>query len=139
MSGMILIITPSTMAIMAPNAVIFQMNTYEKLVAIGIGIDTVALAILTFLTCDTPLYVIIVAMGLQGFGMGLLSSPNMNTKMSSVSPKDALTASASQARMRTIGHHEFRSFDFSSCFANGSLNLDPQYASMIMQASQTIV
>ena len=62
----------------------------QKLAAAGIGIAAVALLILTFLTGDTPLYIVILAMVLQGVGMGLFSSPNMNAIMSSVPPKDAL-------------------------------------------------
>ena len=100
---MILIIKPIIIAIMAPNAgKLSDRIQPQKLAAIGIGIIAVALAILTFLTGDTPLYVVIVAMVLQGFGMGLFSSPNMNAIIYSIPPKDAPTASASQATMRTL-------------------------------------
>ena len=72
MSGMILIITPIIMAIMAPNAGKLSDRIHpQKLAAIGIGIAAVALAILTFLTGDTPIYIVILAMVLQGIGMGL--------------------------------------------------------------------
>ena len=104
MSGLILIITPIIMAIMAPNAGKLSDRIHpQKLAALGMAIATVALGILTFLNGDTPLYMVVVAMILQGIGMGLFSSPNMNAIMSSVPPKDAPTASASQATMRTIG------------------------------------
>lgn len=140
MSGLILIITPIIMAIMAPNAGKLSDKIHpQKLAAIGMAIATVAMLILTFLTQDTPLYLVVVAMILQGFGMGLFSSPNMNAIMSSVPPKDAPTASASQATMRTIGQTmSLGLLTLVFAWVMGSLKLAPQYASMIVQASQTI-
>lgn len=140
MSGMILIITPIIMAIMAPNAGKLSDKIHpQKLAAMGMGIATVALVILTFLTKDTPVYMVIIAMILQGIGMGLFSSPNMNAIMSSVPPKDAPTASASQATMRTIGQTmSLGLLTLVFAWIMGSLELAPQYAAMIVQASQII-
>ena len=140
MSGLILIITPIIMAIMDPNSGKLSDRIHpQKLAALGIGIAAVALAILTFLTGDTPLYIVVIAMILQGIGMGLFSSPNMNAIMSSVPPKDAPTASASQATMRTIGQTmSLGLLTLVFAWIMGSLELAPQYASMIVQASQTI-
>ena len=140
MAGLILIITPIIMAVMAPNAGKLSDRIHpQKLAAVGIGIAAVALAILTFLNGDTPLYVVILAMILQGIGMGLFSSPNMNAIMSSVPPKYAPTASASQATMRTIGQTmSLGLLTLIFAWVMGSLELAPQYAGMIVQASQTI-
>ena len=140
MSGMILIITPIIMAIMAPNAGKLSDKIHpQKLAATGIGIAAVALAILTFLTGDTPLYIVILAMVLQGVGMGLFSSPNMNAIMSSVPPRDAPTASASQATMRTIGQTmSLGLLTLVFSWVMGYLELAPKYALMIVQASQII-
>ena len=140
MSGLILIITPIIMAIMAPNAGKLSDKIHpQKLAALGIGIAAIALAILSFLTGETPLYLVVIAMILQGLGMGLFSSPNMNAIMSSVPPKDAPTASASQATMRTIGQTmSLGLLTLVFAWVMGSLELAPQYASMIVQASQTI-
>ena len=140
MSGLILIITPILMAIIAPNSGKLSDRIHpQKLAAIGMGIATVALLILTFLTKDTPVYVVVLAMILQGCGMGLFSSPNMNAIMSSVPPKDAPTASASQATMRTIGQTmSLGLLTLVFAWIMGNLKLDPQYAAMIVHASQTI-
>ena len=140
MAGLILITTPIIMAIMAPNAGKLSDRIHpQKLAAVGIGIAAIALAILTFLTADTPLYVVVLAMILQGVGMGMFSSPNMNAIMSSVPPKYAPTASASQATMRTIGQTmSLGLLTLIFAWVMGNLQLSPEYAGMIVQASQTI-
>lgn len=140
MSGMILIITPIIMAIIAPNAGKLSDKVHpQKLATIGMTIATIALIILTCLNKDTPIYLIIIAMILQGIGMGLFSSPNMNAIMSSVPPKDAPTASASQATMRTIGQTmSLGLLTLIFAWIMGNLKLNPQYATMIVQASQII-
>ena len=140
MSGMILIITPIIMAIMAPNAGKLSDKIHpQKLAALGMGIATVALLILSFLDGNTPLYLVVLAMILQGLGMGLFSSPNMNAIMSSVPPKDAPTASASQATMRTIGQTmSLGLLTLVFAWIMGNLQLAPKYASMIVQSSQII-
>ena len=139
-SGMILIITPIIMAIIAPNSGKLSDKMHpQKLAATGIGIAAIALFILIFLTADTPLYVVVLAMVLQGVGMGLFSSPNMNAIMSSVPPKDAPTASASQATMRTIGQTmSLGLLTLIFAWIMGNLELSTQYASMIIQSSQII-
>ncbi|AMD17445.1 major facilitator transporter [Methanobrevibacter sp. YE315] len=140
MAGLILIITPIIMAIMAPNAGKLSDRIHpQKLAATGMAIAAVALIILIFLNKDTPLYLVVLAMILQGIGMGLFSSPNMNAIMSSVPPKDAPTASASQATMRTIGQTmSLGLLTLVFAWVMGSLELAPQYADMIVQASQII-
>ena len=140
MAGLILIITPIIMALMAPNAGKLSDRIHpQKLAALGMGIATIALLILTFLNGDTPLYLVVIAMILQGIGMGLFSSPNMNAIMSSVPPKDAPTASASQATMRTIGQTmSLGLLTLIFAWIMGNLKLAPQYAGMIVQSSQII-
>ena len=140
MSGLILIITPIIMAVMAPNSGKLSDKIHpQKLAALGIGIAAVALFILTFLTAATPLYIVVIAMILQGVGMGLFSSPNMNAIMSSVPPKEAPTASASQATMRTIGQTmSLGLLTLIFAWIMGNLQLSTQYASMIVQSSQII-
>ena len=140
MAGLILIVTPIIMAIIAPNSGKLSDRIHpQKLAAIGMAIATIALLILTFLTKETPVYVVVVAMILQGVGMGLFSSPNMNAIMSSVPPKDAPTASASQATMRTIGQTmSLGMLTLIFAWVMGSLPLSTEYAGLIVQSSQVI-
>ena len=140
MSGLILIITPILMAIMAPNAGKLSDKVHpQKLAALGMGIATVALLILTFLNGSTPLYLVVLAMILQGIGMGLFSSPNMNAIMSSVPPKETPNASAAQSAMRTIGQTmSLGLLTLVFAWVMGSLKLSSQYADMIVQSSQIV-
>lgn len=64
---------------------------------------TIALFILVFLNKSTSLYVIALAMILQGLGYGIFSSPNTNIIMSSVKLEDTPVASVSVTVMRVVG------------------------------------
>lgn len=103
-AGFFLIITPLMMAIIAPYAgrLSDKINP-QKLAALGMSLVTIALFILCFLSKSLPLYIIVIAMFLQGVGYGLFSSPNTNAIMSSVPKKYTPIASASVATVRVIG------------------------------------
>ena len=140
MSGLILIITPIIMALMAPNAGKLSDKIHpQKLAAIGMSIATITLVILIFLDANTPIYLIVIAMVLQGIGMGLFTTPNTNAIMSSVPAKETPNASAAQSAMRTIGQTmSLGLLTLIFAWIMGSLKLSPQYADMIVQASQLI-
>ena len=103
-AGLFLIITPVAMAIVSPLAgKLSDKINPQKLAAIGMVFVTFALIILSFLNKDTPMYLIIFAMLVQGIGYGIFCSPNTNIIMSSVPEKDTPTASISVTVMRVIG------------------------------------
>ncbi len=139
-AGLMLIITPILMAIVAPNAGKLSDRIHpQKLAAIGMSIATVTLVILIFLDASTPLYLIITAMVLQGIGMGLFTSPNTNAIMSSVPPKETPNASAAQSAMRTIGQTmSLGLLTLVFAWVMGSLKLSSQYSGMIVQSSQLV-
>jgi len=139
-TGLLLIITPIILVIIAPNSGKLSDKIHpQKLAATGMLILTVSLGILTFVNKSTPIYLIIISMILQGIGMGLFSSPNMNAIMSSVPPKDAPTASASQATMRTIGQTmSLGLLTLVFAWIMGNLELSTKYAGMIVQSSRFI-
>ena len=128
MAGLILIVTPIIMALLAPNTGKLSDKIHpQKLAAVGMAIASVALFILVFLNKDMPVYLVVIA------------SPNMNAIMSSVPPKDAPTASASQATMRTIGQTmSLGLLTLIFALVMGNLPLSTQYADMIVQSSQII-
>jgi MFS family permease len=140
MSGLILIVTPIIMAFMAPNSGKLSDRIHpQKLAAIGMTITTVALLILIFLDANTPIYLIVLAMVLQGIGMGLFTTPNTNAIMSSVPPKETPNASAAQSAMRTIGQTmSLGLLTLVFAWVMGSLKLSSQYGDMIVQSSQIV-
>ena len=139
-SGLILIITPIIMAFMAPTSGRLSDRIHpQKLAAIGMSIATVTLVILIFLDANTPLYLIIIAMILQGIGMGMFTSPNTNAIMSSVPPNETPNASAAQSAMRTIGQTmSLGLLTLVFAWIMGNLELSSQYAGMIVQSSQIV-
>ena len=140
MAGLILIVTPIIMAFMAPTSGRLSDRIHpQKLAAIGMSIATVTLLILVFLDANTPLYLIVIAMVLQGIGMGLFTSPNTNAIMSSVPPNETPNASAAQSAMRTIGQTmSLGLLTLVFAWIMGSLKLSSEYASMIVQSSQIV-
>ncbi len=140
LTGIMLIITPIIMALIAPNAGKLSDKIHpQKLAAFGMSIATVTLLILLFLDANTPIYLIVVAMILQGVGMGLFTTPNTNAIMSSVPPKETPNASAAQSAMRTIGQTMSLGL-LTSVFAwiMGSLKLSSEHADLIVQCSQIV-
>lgn len=140
MSGLILIITPIIMAFMAPTSGRLSDRIHpQKLAAIGMSIATVTLVILIFLDANTPLYLIVIAMILQGIGMGMFTSPNTNAIMSSVPPNETPNASAAQSAMRTIGQTmSLGLLTLVFAWIMGNLELSSQYSGMIVQSSQIV-
>ena len=140
MAGLILIVTPIIMAFMAPNSGKLSDRIHpQKLAAIGMAIATLSLLILIFLDANTPIWLIVIAMILQGVGMGLFTSPNTNAIMSSVPPNETPNASAAQSTMRTIGQTmSLGLLTLVFAWIMGSLPLATKYAGMVVQASQIV-
>lgn len=137
-TGIILIVSPLLMAIIAP----FSGKLSDKiepqiLAATGMSMVTVAMLILAFTDESTQLYMIIIAMVLQGVGFGLFSSPNSNIILGSVEKKDIPIASASLSTVRTIG----QSFSLGLLtlifsFVMGNVQILPSNYNLLVQSSQ---
>lgn len=140
MSGLILIITPIIMALIAPNSGKLSDKIHpQKLAGIGMSIATITLIILIFLDASTPLYLLVIAMILQGIGMGLFTTPNTNAIMSSVPPNETPNASAAQSAMRTLGQTiSMGLLTLVFAWVMGNLKLSSEYANLIVQSSQII-
>lgn len=103
-TGIILVAQPIIMAIVAPMAGrLSDKKDPQFLAAVGMAINTVGLFILSFLTENTGLELIISALIILGLGFGLFSSPNTNAIMGSVEKKYYGIASGTVSSMRLIG------------------------------------
>ncbi|WP_303234892.1 MFS transporter [Methanosphaera cuniculi] len=137
-SGIVLVVTPVIMAIIAPiSGRLSDKYPPQIITAIGMGLVTIALFILTFLDKTTPFALVLLAMILQGVGFGFFSSPNSNIIMSSVDKDDVGTASASLSTVRTIG----QSFSLGLltvvfAFIMGNVPIIPSNYYLLIQSSQ---
>ena len=137
-TGLILIVTPALMALIAPfSGKLSDKIEPQKLASLGMVFVTVAIFILIFLDKSMPLYVIVVSMVLQGIGYGIFSSPNTNSIMGSVPRKFASLASATVSTVRVIGQTMSLAM-LTVIFAviMGSVPIIPRYFSLLILSSQ---
>ena len=137
-TGILLIVTPALMAIIAPfSGNLSDKFEPQKLSAIGMGFVTVAIFILIFLEKGTPIEVIILAMVLQGIGYGIFSSPNTNSIMGAVPRKFAPLASATVSTVRVIGQTmSLGILTVIFAIVMGSVQIVPKYFPLLTQSSQ---
>ncbi|MDR2831200.1 MAG: MFS transporter [Methanobrevibacter sp.] len=103
-SGIVLIVTSGFMAIVAPlSGRLSDKIDPQKFAAFGMLLVTISLGILSFLDASTPLYIIVIAMAIEGVGLGLFTPPNTNIIMSSVPRKFTSIASATVSTARVVG------------------------------------
>jgi EmrB/QacA subfamily drug resistance transporter len=103
-AGLVLIAQPIVQATLSPVAGRLSDRIEPRIVAsIGMGFTALGLALLVFLTADTPLWAIIFRLILLGFGFALFSSPNMNAIMGSVQRRFYGVASGMLGTMRLMG------------------------------------
>jgi len=103
-AGLIMITQPVIMVICAPLAGRLSDRIDPRLVAsIGMALTCAGLVIFSFIQAATPLWILFTAMVVSGVGMGLFSSPNTNSIMSSVDKKLLGVASGAVGTMRSGG------------------------------------
>jgi MFS family permease len=103
-AGLVLVAQPLVMAIGSPYAGRLSDRVEPRIVAsAGMSLIAVGLLVFAFLTTTTPLWVIITALFVLGFGFALFASPNTNAVMSSVERKLYGVASGTLATMRLTG------------------------------------
>jgi len=103
-TGMILMISPVIMAVMAPIFGRLADKTRPDLLAAGGVLLTFAGTLLaTGVTALTTLYILGLILALQGMGFGMFSSPNMKILMTNIDKKNLSVASALTAQTRSIG------------------------------------
>lgn len=103
-AGMVLITQPATMALVASLSGRLS-DRYDPriLSSAGMGVIVAGLIMLTFLTRETRLSMLILNLVVVGFGFGLFSSPNTNAIMSAVEKRHLGIASATVGTMRLTG------------------------------------
>ncbi|MBN2051504.1 MAG: MFS transporter [Spirochaetales bacterium] len=103
-TGTILVIQPVAQALLSPLAGRLS-DRIEPTVLVSAGMSMVAagLFLLSRLTSDTPLILVIIVLAFLGAGYALFSSPNTNAIMSSVEKKYYGLASGVVATMRSLG------------------------------------
>lgn len=103
-AGMILIIQPGFMAIVASiSGKLSDTHDPRILASIGMGVITIGLIMLTFLTAQPAIAYLAAILAIVGFGFGMFSSPNTNAIMGSVEKKYLGIASATVGTMRLTG------------------------------------
>ncbi|MGL4485336.1 MAG: MFS transporter, partial [Anaerovoracaceae bacterium] len=103
-AGLVLVIQPVIMALISPIAgkKSDKINPF-LLATIGMAIISVAIILFVFISENTGIELVLVAVVLAGIGYGIFSSPNTNAVMSRVKKEDYGVASSILATMRSIG------------------------------------
>lgn len=103
-AGLVLVAQPILMAVVASfSGRLSDRKNPRILAAVGMGISSVGLLILSFIGMETSITYILVGLTVLGIGFGLFSSPNTNVVMGSVDRKVYGTASAMLGTMRNTG------------------------------------
>ena len=103
-AGFILVAQPVVQTLFSPVAGKMSDRIEPRIVAtVGMAITTIGLSFFIFLTPSTPLYAIVIALMVLGFGYALFSSPNTNAIMSSVDKRYLGIASGMVSTMRSLG------------------------------------
>ncbi|MGD0780001.1 MAG: MFS transporter [Dehalococcoidales bacterium] len=103
-AGLVLIASSVLMTIFTLSTGFISPKMAPRLVATaGMALNCAALVMLIFLGDTTPIWYIVIALGVYGTGIGLFVSPNTNVIMSSVANKVLGVASGILGTMRTAG------------------------------------
>lgn len=137
-AGIILLVAPVCQVVLAPIAGrLSDRYVPQILAAIGMGLGTLSLVLFSFLSSDTSLEFLIVAMVIYGVGFGLFSPPNTNVIMGSVPPKDTSVASAAVATMRTVGQAmSMGILTLVFAFVMGNVPIIEEYYPLLIQSCQ---
>ena len=104
MAGMIILLQPVVMAALSPKAGALSDRIQPGLVAsVGMTLTAAGLWGMSFLTGDTPIWIVGLLLMWIGLGFALFSSPNNNAIMGAVEKKHYGTASSLLATMRLMG------------------------------------
>lgn len=133
-AGLILLAQPVIMAVLSPFAGRLSDRVEPRVVAsCGMGLTTLGLFVLIFISRSTPVWLIILTLALLGTGFALFSSPNSNAIMGSVEKRFYGVASSTLGTMRLIG--QAVSMAVATLLIDlyvGTAGLSPAYANQIV-------
>ena len=103
-AALLLIPLPIVSSVMGPISGILADRIGARIPAtVGLGIQAIALYLLTYITNTTPYAQIAFILALMGLGGGMFFSPNTSAAMNAAEPKRLGIASATLATMRQVG------------------------------------
>lgn len=103
-AGMILMIQPISMAVLAPVTGKLSDRIEPRLLAsVGMALTAMGLFFLSTLSADSQLTSVAAALAMTGIGFSFFSAPNTNAIMGSVERKDYGSASGAAATTRVLG------------------------------------
>jgi MFS family permease len=103
-AGLVLITASVLMAVFTPISGRVSDKIEPRLVAsVGMSLNCIALFLLVFINAGTPIWYIIIALAINGLGIGIFSSPNTNAIMGAVERKSLGVAAGTLGTMRTAG------------------------------------
>ncbi len=103
-AGLILIVQPAAMAVVSPIAGRLSDRIDPQIVAsAGMALTAFGLFLLSFLVESTPLWYMLLCLGVFGIGLGLFSSPNTNAIMSAAEKRYYGVASGMNGTVRLVG------------------------------------
>jgi EmrB/QacA subfamily drug resistance transporter len=103
-AGLVILVQPVLMAFFSPLTGKLSDTVEPRQVAsMGMALTTIGMALLVFLTPETDLLTITLALVIIGIGYSLFSSPNTNAVMSSVEARFYGVASGTLGTMRLLG------------------------------------
>ena len=103
-AGFVLIAQPVCMALLSPRmGRLSDKVAPYKLASAGMGLCALALLSFVFITADTPVALIVIALAIAGIGIAFFSSPNTNVIMGCVPPAKFGVANSILSTMRTTG------------------------------------
>ncbi len=103
-AGLILLTQPVTQAVFSPITGRLSDRVQPRLLAgVGMSVTSIGLVLLTLVSVETPVWLIVANLLLTGFGLAVFAAPNQNAIMGSVDRKFYGIASGALGTMRLTG------------------------------------
>lgn len=137
-AGMVLLCQPVLQALFSPFAGRLSDRVEPRIVAsLGMLITTVGLFFFSFLTAETPGWLLMLNFALLGIGFAFFASPNNNAIMSSVEKKEYGVASAVLGTMRLLGQSfSMALMTFIMTLYLGTVTITPAYSDLLVKSTR---